>query len=155
MKNRRGYLLIKEEVLVENPEFIAGKFRREDFEGYLFIANKDISGLIYSNLNETQTHSELYRAFKHNTTPGKVKSIGDISYDSSFPQFDNSGVLLPKQPYLDGTYISLWTDRQEDIDELKPLIKELINITKAEGPYFLELTDPGTFKSVSVTSYIP
>jgi len=130
--------VIGDSVMNESPENIVGNFSRyrNQTSCYLFIGNVGGTGLIYCKASDHISHSELYRAYKRNTS-SRIRTIGFITTEDAF-DLRLSGVVLVKGYKIPATYVSCWT---EDSRELKPFLDELIHEVKAEAPYYYEFSD--------------
>jgi hypothetical protein len=136
---------LMEHCALENPEYIARKYRRHSFVVDIFLG--DAYG--YAILLGGSDHAALMRAA---ITCRYTDRKGDVIDDAGqyLPadiviigkpkrlSVQYSGVILGKQDNVDATYISCW----EPNDNLAPVIQ--FARLKYDGPYKLELPSPDT-----------
>lgn len=136
-------------VITEDPDKVAGRFRRWDHSFFLFIGDQTgtfvTKGTRYGD-GATHGHllrllrasgkvvrpdpatGESYRVVDDAPLPDGVTMVGSPSCVS--PAF--SGVIMPKQDGVDGSYVSYWTKQAE----LRVLNQYVID--NFPGPHFVE-----------------
>ena len=106
-------------VLSEDPDVVASKYRRADYEFFAFGGDAN-GGAIAPNV----PHSTLFRGLINDGAVVRGMGFSRFAkYSASEPtvvvgkpmQYLNShaGVILPKQGGVDGTYISFWQSRDD------------------------------------------
>ena len=136
----------KSRVLLENPEFVADTYLRDKYDYELFMGDEHGAVLTFNQPGVIQSHSDmLHHLAKKNFLDKKTYELLEIN-DPNFEVVGNpialdsnySGVILPKQKDVDGTYISFWTERS--FNRMKLFLADYAQ-EHYDGPYYYEYTD--------------
>jgi len=136
----------KSRILLENPEFVANTYLRDKYDYELFIGDANGAVLVFNKPGVIQSHSDLlHQLVKKNSLDKKTYKLLEIN-DPNFEvagspialDTNYSGVILPKQKDVDGTYVSFWTERS--YNRMKLFLADYV-LEHYEGPYYYEYTD--------------
>lgn len=124
--------------LTEDPDKVAGRFFRRNYQFTLFIG--DQYGALLKEGNSTMTHGDIIRSL---IACGSIekRAVGGVSSyviikDTGYELVGNptqlsanySGIILPKQGDVDATYVSYWTN--VSIPSLNHYVK-----SRYDGPF--------------------
>ena len=127
---------------------IGGQYDRSDYEFLLFIGDKE-GCVVVSSCDKFTHHFDIVRFLVVNKFVKKTKSKYVLVADESaiHPLFligpcqsidvVYSGVILPKQEGVNGSYISFWYKEGIDLGQLSRLLITYVKDLYA-GPYFIE-----------------
>jgi hypothetical protein len=144
----QSILLNKErsQMLSENPEFIADTYLRDKYDYELFIGDAHGAVLVFNKPGVIQSHIDVLRQLvKKNSLDKKTYELLEIN-DPNFEivgspialDTNYSGVILPKQKDVDGTYVSFWTERS--YNRMKLFLADYV-LKHYDGPHYYEYTD--------------
>lgn len=153
-------------ILKENPDMVANVYDRLDsryMNFIFFIGDENGSFLKKRDKNEREeTHSFVLKALKDlgiilpRERPGEAYKLSEdaevlglwsgegrkILGNPQTISTKHSGIIMPKQSNMDGTYISFW--HYDDYPEDSLALKQLFSYTKKNfsGPYFIDKAAP-------------
>lgn len=141
--------------LLETPDKVAGKWEREDYHFEFFIGDENGVFLTIHEPHMT-SHADFIRALRnfHVIDPKTYKVVdasawihegdGEILGNPQRINTDFSGVILPKQKDVDGTYVAVWSEK---VWKSSPIYKKLLIEYVLEtypSPYFWDVTNDMT-----------
>ena len=153
-------------ILKENPDMVANVYDRLDsryMNFIFFIGDENGSFLKKRDKNEREeTHSFVLKSLKDLGIILPKERPSDVYKLSEDPEVlglwngkereilgnpqtistKHSGIIMPKQSNMDGTYISFW--HYNDYPEDSTALKQLFSYTKKNfpGPYFIDKAPP-------------
>lgn len=137
-------------LLLETPDKVAGKWEREDYNFELFIGDENGVFLTIHEPHMT-SHADFLRALRDFEVidPKTYKVLDTSAWIHDFggeilgnPQKVNtffSGIILPKQKDVDGTYVAIWS---ENVWKSSPIYRKLLIEYVLEsylGPYYWDV----------------
>lgn len=136
-------------LLRENPEFVADHYPRDNYGFQFFLGDENGALITKITFNEPRlftSHSDILRYLKEKEyLDKKTYELFEVK-DSKFETVGNpatidmnySGIILPKQKDVDGTYISFWTERS--FKRMKIFLLDYAE-QHYDGPFYYEYTD--------------
>jgi hypothetical protein len=149
--------LVESLLLKEDPDRVAKKWNREDYDYEIFIG--DEKGVFLSLADETLSgHVDLIRSLKDTGTINPKnyevldaeawidKGQGEILGNPQSINSNFSGIILPKQKDIDGTYIAVWSEKYWKSSPNYQKI--LLDYTKETypGPYFWDIVNDDSWE---------
>jgi hypothetical protein len=118
-------------LLLETPDVIAGKYKRNGKVFYLFAINSNGGAWVSKNVHDDDSHSRLFVEIRDGMEPS-FGSTGGVNANMS-------GVILPKQDGVPENWVSYWDKRGYDAG----LTARLLNYCGCTGPYKVEYNAGG------------
>jgi len=148
-------------ILKENPDVVADVYNRNhpDYTDFVFFIGDENGSFLKkhdTSLNYDETHSFIvsslrtlkviepkdpYRVLDASLWTGGTKEVlGNPQRIST----KYSGIIMPKQSDMNGTYISFWY--YNEYPKNCPALKQLFSYTKKNfrGPYFIDKAPPSS-----------
>ena len=133
-------------LLRENPEFVADQYARDNYNFEFFLGDENGALITFNEPGLFASHSDVLRYLITNEyLDKKTYELFEVK-DSKFNIVGNpatidmnySGIILPKQKDVDGTYISFWTERS--FNRMKLFLLDYAE-QHYDGPFYYEYTD--------------
>jgi uncharacterized protein Usg len=121
----------------ENGSFLKKRDKNEREETHSFVIKdlKDLGIILPEKHYKVSEDPKVLQLWKEQKS---CDILGNPQYIST----EHSGIIMPKQSDMDGTYISFW--HYEDYSSDSPALKQLFNYTQKNfsGPYFIDKAPP-------------
>ena len=138
----------KTRILLETPEFVADKYVRDEYNFLFFLGDENGAILTFNEPGVFASHSHVLRYLvKNEHLDKKTYELADsVTEDPNLEMVGHpiaidmnySGIILPRQRNVDGTYISFWTERS--FNRMKLFLLKYAE-QHCDGPFYYEYTD--------------